>query len=122
MYGMDFLIELIKIADRHNRNLANRGKDFVGVRNHLIKKLMEETGEYVEATILDEGESPRKLRKFGCLDQNNVIDYKLLQEVSTEKLHEEIVDIIYVGLCLLRLEKVSPEELLQRFDKKKNYQ
>ena len=115
----DNLIELCRIADRHNKHLSHIRGDFRATRDWLLRKLMEELGEYCDAVNLDEGESKRKLRKYGVLDRNDVIDSQKWDEVTRKQITEEVTDIFYVALRILRLEKVSVETALSTVRSKK---
>jgi len=122
MKAKNNMISLVKMADRHNKNLLYiKGGDFNAARDFLIRKLIEEAGEYCEAVTLDQGDNTRKLTKFGCLDKNNVVDYGKLNKITTEKLHEESTDIMYIAMRIARLEKVSIEEMIERVNLKKDY-
>lgn len=116
------MIGLIKTVDTYLRDKYREYGNFKAIREHLLHKLLEESGEYAEAVVLDQQESTRKLRKYGCLDQNDVLNLHKLQEVATEKLHEEAADLLYIALAICRLEKLSIEELERRFRKHKNDQ
>lgn len=116
----DQLVDMIKRADQHNKNLLRKlNGDFNAARMFLFTKLVEEIGEYSEAIVLDRGDNIRKLRKFGCLDRNNVLNTKKFQTIAKDKLEEEIIDIFYVTLRLARLGKVPIENLIKYFHKKK---
>jgi NTP pyrophosphatase (non-canonical NTP hydrolase) len=78
-------------------NLENRGFDS---RDRLLRKLVEEVGEYCEAIEYFNGSS-KKVKK--------------LQDVATpqEKLKEEIVDVVMMGLALARREELSICDVLE---------
>ena len=85
------LDELIALLDR-------RGW---GNRDRLIRKLVEEFGEYCESVEYLNGSSG-KIEKFKD------------KATPQEKLHEEICDVIMMALCLARKDGLSINEVLNR--------
>ena len=72
-----------------------------GDRDRLFRKLVEEAGEYAEAIEYLHG-GRRKIEKF----KNKV--------TAREKLEEEIVDVIMMGLALATLEDLKVENILEK--------
>lgn len=75
-----------------------------GSRDRLLRKLMEEMGEYCEAIEFDLG-ATRKKEKFG--DKN-----------PRDMLHEEISDVVMVALALASFEGLTVSNVLENINKK----
>jgi NTP pyrophosphatase (non-canonical NTP hydrolase) len=87
--------DLLDDVDYQIHLLRERG---YGNRERLFRKLIEEAGEYGEAIEYDNG-STRKKAKFKGEDPK-------------EKLKEEVVDIVMVGLALASIEELCVEDVL----------
>jgi NTP pyrophosphatase (non-canonical NTP hydrolase) len=87
---------LIRSVNKLIGLLKNRN---YGDRDRLIRKLLEEMGEYAEAVEFDNG-ATRKVAKFKGLN-------------SKTKLKEEISDVIMVAFALARFEGYTVEDVLE---------
>ena len=76
--------------------LASRG---YGDRDRLLRKMLEEIGEYAEAVEFKNG-ATRKLAKFSGQDPH----YKLKEEIS---------DVIMVALALARVDGLKIEDIFE---------
>lgn len=94
----DFIskMNLIVEVNRLIKLLPYRG---YGDRDRLLRKLLEEMGEYAEAIEFDNGAS-RKIEKFKDKDPK-------------EKIKEEISDVIMVALALASCEGLNVEDILE---------
>ena len=94
--------KLVKEVDVLMECLMNRG---FRNRDRLLRKLIEESGEYAEAIEYNNG-STRKIAKYAGLVS------------AKEKLDEEVVDLVMITLALAHIEGFSIKKvLLQIFDK-----
>jgi phosphoribosyl-ATP pyrophosphohydrolase len=73
-------------------------------RDRLLRKLMEEIGEYCEAVEFENG-STHKVKKFG--DAN-----------PSDMLEEEVCDIVMMALALARYEGLEIRAVLENVSKK----
>lgn len=93
---MDFTLDELIVL------LENRGW---GDRDRLIRKTMEELGEYVESVEYLYGSSG-KVEKFKG------------KASPQEKLHEEICDVIMMALALAHKDGLSIDDVLKTIHKK----
>jgi len=91
-----------ELADKYIDLLEKRGW---GNRDRLLRKLMEELGEYAEAVEYDNGSSA-KIRKFKD------------KATSQEKLHEEICDVAMMTLALANNAGLKTNDVLKTIHEK----
>jgi NTP pyrophosphatase (non-canonical NTP hydrolase) len=92
----DYELDLLNNVDWQMNLLRDRG---YGDRERLFRKLIEEAGEYGEAIEYDNG-STRKMAKFSGTNPK-------------DKLHEEVVDVVMVGLALAGTEGLKVRDVLE---------
>lgn len=99
------LTSVVETADSDIMDLLDRWKILKNEnRDRLIRKLMEEIGEYCEAVEFENG-STHKVKKFG--DAN---PYDMLEE--------EVCDIVMMALALARYEGLEIRAILENISKK----
>jgi NTP pyrophosphatase (non-canonical NTP hydrolase) len=91
-----------ELADKYIALLEKRGW---GNRDRLLRKLMEELGEYAEAVEYDNGSSG-KVKKFKD------------KETPQEKLHEEICDVVMMALALANNAGLKTNDVLRTIHEK----
>lgn len=77
----------------------NHKPDWAGNKNRILRKAMEELGEYCEALEYADG-SKGKAKK-------------LAPATPQEKCREEVVDVVMMGLALAKTEGLTVEEVLE---------